>query len=206
MTNTFKRLFFMLLIFELGLNSNAQELGVLTHYNKDDKSTEVETILLPIYDTTDQYVKLKLRTSYKGDRMTKPPNKVIIELFSISDRPLYTNEALNVIADGVSYRMGTLNNLLFKERTDNGVEGSFELDSPLRVTMKIAVPPAAKIRGGDNLNKKILEVMGLTLKPEQFLTLARAAKLELRLRNSSFTLDDQQMDVVRNFAKQVNLQ
>jgi hypothetical protein len=48
-----------------------------------------------------------------------------------------------------------------------------------------------------------MEWLDITLKTEQFLKLPNATKLEFRIKDSTFTLDDRQLDVFRDFAKQI---
>jgi hypothetical protein len=202
------RLLILLLLFVVGdfSGANAQGSGVHTEYMKSDKTTKVETNFLYIFDTADQFVTIKLTSRYKGEHLTKNTTQVLIDIFSISNRPLYRNDPLVIVADGVTYRLGSLGNTVLKGETNNGVESFFVVDTSLRVGVQVPVPKTAQIRAGRNLDGKTMEWLGITIKTEEFLKLANATKLELLIKNSTFTLDGRQLDVVHNFAKQITVQ
>ena len=71
--------------------------------------------------------------------------------------------------------------------------------------MEVPVPQSAQIKGGGNLNGVTMEWMGLSMKPDRFLKLAKAAKLEIRIGNTSLPLNDRQTEIAHNFASQITL-
>jgi hypothetical protein len=202
--NRLPRLLLLLLfVFADFSGANAQGSGVHTEYLKNDKTTQVETNFLYVFDTVDQFVTIKLRTIYKGDHLTKLPTEVFLDIFSVSNRPLYRNDPLVAIADGVTYRLGSLYDTVLRGETNNAVESFFIVDTSLRFGVNVPVPQTAQIRAGRNLSGKTMEWLGITIKTEQFLKLANATKLEWLIKTSTFTLDDRQLDIVHNFAKQI---
>src|SRR5689334_3645286 len=81
----------------------AQTSGVHSEYMKDSKSTKVETSSLYVYNTPEQFVELLFRSWYKGEKLTTPPTKIDLEIFSFSKNPIYSKEKdrpLVVIIDG----------------------------------------------------------------------------------------------------------
>jgi len=44
------------------------------------------------------------------------------------------------------------------------------------------------------------------MKPDQFLKLAKAAKLEFRIGNTSLPLNDRHIEIIHNFANQITVQ
>jgi hypothetical protein len=69
--------------------------------------------------------------------------------------------------------------------------------------MQISLPLSAKVRDGDNVNGLFMEWMFIDMKPEQFLKIANAKKVEFRLGNTSFEFTEDQMNTVRDFASRI---
>jgi hypothetical protein len=95
------------------VTASAQDTGVHTEYMKDYKTTRVETSMLYVYNTPDQFVQLTLRSWYKGEKLTSSPAKVDLEVFSFSKNPLYKKDkdrALVIVADGQESPIGNLRN------------------------------------------------------------------------------------------------
>ena len=182
---------------------HSQDSGVHSVYSKTDKSTEVQTNFLNVFDTADQFVTIQLKSSYKGDHLTKTPSTVGLSIFSVSNRPLYTNEPLVIVADGVSYRVGDLFDTTYKGEVNNGAESFFIVNTSLRFGVNIPVPQTAKVRGGHSLNGKTMEWLAIGIKTDQFLKFANATKLELQIKNSTFTLNARHLEVIHNFSKEI---
>jgi len=206
--NKLQMILLALMMMGITASGYAQGSGVRTEYMKDNKTTRVETNMLYVLNTPDQFVQFTLRSWYKGDKLTAPPAKVDLEVFSFSKNPLYKKDkdrSVTIVADGVESAMGNLSNTVMKGETKNGVDSFFAVGGNPNVGMQVPVPQSAQIKGGGNLNGVTMEWMGLSMKPDQFLKLAKAARLEIRIGNTSLTLNDRQTEIVHNFASQITL-
>jgi len=65
---------------------------------------------------------------------------------------------------------------------------------------------SAQIKASGNVNGITMEWMGLSMKPDQFLKLAKAAKLEFRIGTTSLPLTDKHVEIIHNFANQITVQ
>ena len=74
------------------------------------------------------------------------------------------------------------------------------------VGIQVPLPQSAQIKGGGNVNGITLEWMSLTMKPDQFLKLAKAAKLEFRIGTTSLPLSERHVEIIHNFANQITVQ
>ena len=186
-----------------------QTPGIHIEYMKDNKSTRVETNLLYVYNTPDQFVELMLRSGYKAEKLVKPPSGVSLEIFSLSKTPLYRKDrdrSVVAIADGTELAIGSLKNFVLSGETKQGVDAFYAVDGNPNVGMNVQVPASAKIKSsGNGVNGLSLEWMSLDMKSEQFLTIAKAKTLGFRLGNSSFTFSDGQMNIIRAFVDQITL-
>lgn len=202
-------LFPVLLILATYAICNGQESGIHTEYMKDNKTTRVETNVLYVYNTPEQFVELVLRSWYKGEKLTSPPTKVDVEVFSFAKSPLYKKDkdrSLVIVADGQEYPVGNLTNTVMKGETKNGVDSFFAVGGNPNVGMQVPVPQSAQIRTGGNLNGVTMEWMGISMKPDQFLKIAKAAKLEFRIGGTSLPLNDRHVEIIHNFANQITVQ
>ena len=73
--NKLHMIILVLLILGVSPSGHAQGSGVHSEYMKDNKTTRVETNMLYVLNTPDQFVELMLRSWYKGDKLTAPPTK-----------------------------------------------------------------------------------------------------------------------------------
>lgn len=202
-------LFLNLLLLATCVTANAQGTGVHAEYMKDNKTTRVETSMLYVYNTPDQFVELTLRSWYKGEKLTSPPTKVDLEVLSFSKNPLYKKDkdrALVIVADGQESPIGNLRNMVMKGETKNGVDTFYAVDGNPNLGLQVSVPPSAQIKASGNLNGIMMEWMGLSMKPDQFLKLAKAAKLEFRIGSTSLPLTDKHVEIIHNFANQITVQ
>jgi hypothetical protein len=202
-------LFLSLLLLASCVTANAQDTGVHTEYMKDNKTTRVESSMLYVSNTPDQFVELRLLSWYKGEKLTAPPAKVDLEVLSFSKDPLYKKDkdrAFVIVADGQESTMGNLSNSVMKGETVKGVDTFFVVGGNPNLGVQVDVPPSARIKAGGNLNGITMEWMNLSMKPDQFLKLAKAAKLEFRIGATSLPLTDKQVEIVHNFANKIIVQ
>ena len=191
------------------VTGNAQVSGIHTEYIKDNKTTRVETNMLYVYNTPDQFVQLSLRSWYKGEKLTSAPTKVDLEVFSFSKNSLYKetkDRGLVIVADGQEFTFGKLTHTVMKGETKNGVDSFFAAGGNPNLGMQVPVPQSAQIKAGGNLNGITMEWMGLSMKPDPFLKLAKAAKLEFRIGTTSLQLTERHVEIIHNFANQITVQ
>jgi hypothetical protein len=134
---------------------------------------------------------------------------VDLEIFSFSKNPLYKKDkdrSLVIVADGQESAIGNLTNMVMKGETKNGVDTFFAVGGNPNVGMQVPVPETAQIRTAGGLNGVTMEWMGITMKPDQFLKLAKAAKLEFRVGATSLPLTDRHVEIIHNFANQITVQ
>lgn len=197
-----------LLLLATCVTGNAQDSGVHSEYMKDNKTTRVETSMLYVYNTPDQFVQLALRSWYKGEKLTSAPAKVDLEVLSFSKNPLYKKDkdrALVIVADGQESPIGNLTSMIMKGETKNGVDSFFAVGGNPNLGVQVAVSQSAQIKAGGNLNGITMEWMNLSMKPDQFLKLAKAAKLEFRIGTTSLPLTDRQLEIIHSFANQITV-
>ena len=202
----FQTLFLCILITGMFYVGNAQNSGVHAEYLKDSKQTKVETSTLYIYNTPEQFVELALRAWYKGEKLTAPPTKVDVEIFSFSKNPLYPKEKdrpLVVVADGSPLPMGSLTNTVMMGETKNGTDSFYAVGAKSGIGVQVPVPASAQIKAGGSLNGITMEWMSLSMKPDQFLKFSKGAKLELQIGHTSIKLNDRQTEIIHNFASQI---
>jgi hypothetical protein len=202
-------LFLKLLLLATCVTGNAQETGIHTEYIKNTKTTRVETSMLYVYNTPDQFVELRLFSWYKGEKLTSAPTKVALEVLSFSKNPLYKKDkdrALVIVADGQESPIGNLTSMIMKGETKNGVDSFFAVNGNPNLGIQVAVPQSAQIKAGGNMNGITMEWMNLSMKPDQFLKLAKAAKLEFRIGTTSLPLTDRQLEIIHNFANKITVQ
>jgi hypothetical protein len=207
--NKVQVLLLSLLLSATCVTTKAQGSGIHTEYMKDNKTTRVETSTLYVYNTADQFVALALRSWYKGEKLTSAPTNVDLEVFSFSKNPLYKKDkdrALVIVADGQESSIGNLTNLVMKGETKNGVDSFFAVGGNPNVGIQVPLPQSAQIKAGGNVNGITLEWMRLTMKPDQFLKLAKAGKLEFRIGTTSLPLSDRHVEIIHNFANQITVQ
>ena len=202
-------LFLNLLLLATCVTADAQDTGVHTEYMKDNKTTRVETSMLYVYNTPDQFVELTLFSWYKGEKLTSAPTKVDLEVFSFSKNPLYKKDkdrALVIVADGQESPIGMLTNVVMKGETNKGVDSFYAVGGNPNLGMQVPVPPSAQIKAAGNVNGMTMEWMGISMKPDQFLKLAKAAKLEFRIGTTSLPLTDKHVEIIHNFANKITVQ
>lgn len=193
----------ILLLFAGMISVRAQGSGIRTEYLKDTKSTRVETNLLYIYNTPDQFIQLQFRTWYKGEKLTSPPSKVDLELFSFANKDVFRkNRSLVFIADGEETKPGSLSHTMFKGKSKDGVDVFYVAGGNPDIGMQVPIPQSAQIRGG-SLDGITMESMSLSLKSDQFLTLAKSTQAAIRIGNTTLDLNARHMEILRNFSDQI---
>ena len=101
--------------------------------------------------------------------------------------------------------MGNLTNMEMKGETFKGVDTFFAVGGNPNLGMQVPVPASAQIKASGNVNGITMEWMQLSMKPDQFLKLAKAAKLEFRIGTTSLPLTDKHVEIIHNFANQITV-
>ena len=146
---------FFLIVFG-ALELSAQGTGVKSEYLKDGNITKVETNMLYVGNTADQFVGIQLTGTYKGEKLESPP-KIEITVFSFSKEPIYKKDkdrVVVIIANGAETNVGTLANTTFKGETKNGVDTYFAVGGDPNIGMQVPLPQGAVIRVRPSLEER----------------------------------------------------
>jgi hypothetical protein len=185
----------------------SQDTGVRSEYLKDDKATKVETNMLYLLNTGDQFLGMQFSGRFKGETLTSSPT-VEITIYSFSKDPLYKKDkdrTLALIADGVEAELGILTVGVFKGETKNGVDTYYAVSGNRNVGMQVPLPQSAMIRAGGSMKGMTMELFTLQAKPDQILKLMSASDIQIRLGTTLFTPTGRHMQVIHGFAGQLTL-
>jgi hypothetical protein len=173
---------------------------------KKGKDTTVSTSYLYVYDVSDQFVELQFSSGYKGDKPKGPPTNIELTIYSLSTHALYASRSVSLVANGVETKIGTPHTFVLRGQTNNGADAFYVVDGNPNIGIQVPVPSTAKIKAGGNLNGKTMEWMMLDLKPDPFLKLLKATKLEIRIGDSTFPLKQSHLQILQNFVDQITTQ
>jgi len=185
----------------------SQDTGVRSEYLKDDKATKVETNMLYLLNTGDQFLGMQFSGLFKGETLTSPPT-VEITVYSFSKDPLYKKDkdrTLALIADGVEADLGILTGNVFKGDTKNGVDTYYAVGGNRNVGMQVPLPQSAMIRAGGSMKGMTMELFTLQAKPDQILKLMSSSDIQIRIGTTLFTPTNRHMQVIHGFADQLTL-
>jgi hypothetical protein len=201
----FHYLFFPVLIICLSVTTLAQtqDSHVRSEYLPDVKMTKVETDMLFVSNTPEQFMQLGFVARYAGQQLVKPPKNITITMFSNSLKPLYQNtrnQNLVAITDGESWKVGDLEYWLGKgSKTDKGQE-MFAAENRPGLGLQNPLPPNAKVAQGRDIDHLYLEWLIIELKPERFAKIAQSHNVEFQIGQTKFQFTDNQMKTLRAFA------
>src|ERR1041385_5298891 len=181
----------------------AQDSRVRSEYLPNVKMTKVETDMLFVSNSDDQFMQVGFEARYAGRQLVAPPKNIAVTMFSNSPKPLYENtkdQILVAITDGNNWKAGELRYSLGKgSKTDKGVE-MFASEKRPGLGLQNPLPPNARISNGRTIDQLYLEWLTIELKPEQFAQMARARNLEFQIGKTKFQFTDNQMGTIRAFA------
>ena len=201
-------LLFLILAFcpSLVAVGQAQDTHVHSEYMPKVKMTKVESDMMFVIDTTDQFMQLGLVARYPNQQLVKPPKNITLTIFSNSPKPLYENtkdQNLIVVTDGESWKAGELQYWSGKgSKTDKGQE-MFASEKRPGLGLQNPLPANAKVGQGRTVDQLYLEWLIIELKPEQFARLAQSKKLEFQIGRTKFQFTDNQMTTIREFASTI---
>jgi hypothetical protein len=196
--------FLMLVIcFSLPALGQDQDPHVRAEYMPKVKMTKVETDMLFVSNTPEQFMQLGFVARYPGEQLKTPPKNITLTIFSNSPKPLYENtknQKLIAVTDGESWKAGDLTYWLGKgSRTDKGEEMFASEDRP-GLGLQNPLPPNARVAQGVKIENLYLEWLLIELKPAQFAKLAKSREVELQIGQTKFQLTESQMNTIRAFA------
>jgi len=181
----------------------AQDTHVRSEYMPKVKMTKVETDMLFVSNTPDQFMQIGFIARYANQQLVTPPKNITVTMFSNSPKPLYENirdQNLVAVTDGNSWKVGELKYWLGKgSKSDKGVE-MFASEKRPGLGLQNPLPPNAQVANGRDIEHLYLEWLIIELKPEQFAQMARTHNLEFQIGKTKFQFTGSQMDTIRAFA------
>jgi TonB family protein len=193
-------------VFVLPSFVNAQDPHVHTRYVEDSKTTVVETDLMYVINTPQQFVQVGLITRYSGERLEKPLKKVNLLIWSFSKADLYrkdTTRTLKVNTDGEVWNVVPENYLVSKGETKNGQDIFWNEKRPDLGEPSI-LPKEALVKGVEGVNGLFMEEVFIELKPDQLLLMAHAKKVELQLGATRIVFLAEQLNTIRDFSSRLS--
>lgn len=192
-------------VFALPTFVNAQDPHVHTRYLKESKTTVVETDLMYVINTPQQFVQIGLITRYPGERLEKPLKKIDLLIWSFSKNDLYrkdTARALKVNTDGEVWNLVPGNYLVSKGETKNGQDIFWNEKRP-NLGQPSILPKEALVKGAEGVNGLYMEQVFIELKPDQLLKIAQAKKVELQLGTTRIGFIADQLNTIRDFSSRL---
>lgn len=174
-------------------------------YLKTVNRTRVDSAMLYVLNAPDQFVGLQLSGWYATQKLSKPADRVVLQLYSFAHAPLYRGDderRLIAEADGAQIDLGTLSRgELTGEIRADGKE-TFSADKSALLAMQVPLPQAARLRGGAD-RSLVLEIMSAELRSSQVYRLAGSRSVELRVGATRLPLTETQLSILREFAAEI---
>lgn len=197
---------FLTVCLSAAAHAQAQDPHVHSEYMPKYKLTKVETDMLFVSDSADQFMQIGFVSRYPNQQPVTPPKSITITMYSNSPKPLYEktkSQNLTAITDGNSWKVGEFKYWLGKgSKGDKGVE-MFASDERPGLGLQNPLPPNARVSQGRDVDHLYLEWLIIDLKPEQFAQMAQARKLEFQIGTTKFQFSDSQMETIRAFAASI---
>jgi hypothetical protein len=199
---------FLILAFVLSAAAigQTQDPHVRSEYMPKVKMTKVETDMMFVINTNEQFMQLGLVARYPGQQLVKPPKNVTVTIFSNSPKLIYErtkDQNFIAVTDGQSWKAGELTYWSGKgSKTDKGEE-MFASENRPGLGLQNPLPPNANVVQGRAIGQLYLEWLMIDLKPEQFARLAQSKKLEFQIGPTKFEFTDSQMNTIRAFASSI---
>ncbi|MBD0371866.1 MAG: hypothetical protein ICV60_13585 [Pyrinomonadaceae bacterium] len=176
---------------------------VRTEYLPKVKMTKVETDMMFVINTPEQFMQLSLEARYPKQQLVTPPKTINVIIFSNSPRLIYEStkdQNLTVVTDGESWKAGELTYWSGKgERTKAGQE-IFVNEKRAGLGLENPLPAGARVREGKDIDGLYMEWLSINLKWEQFTKIATAKTVEFQIGKTRFQFTENQMNTVRAFA------
>jgi TonB family protein len=180
---------------------NAQDTHVHTRSVKDSKTTIVETDLMYLINTPQQFMQLGLVARYPNERLDKPPKKIDLIIWSFSREAMYRESkgpALKVNTDGEAWSVSPQAYLVFKGETKNGQDIFWGEKRP-DLGQPSPLPETTLVRAGEGITGLFMEQVFFELKPDQLIKIAGAKKVELQMGMTRLEFTEAHMNTIRDF-------
>jgi hypothetical protein len=168
----------------------------------DIKMTKVETDMLFVTDTAEQFMQVGFTARYPKQQLVAVPKNVTVIIFSNSPKLIYDNtKNQNLVAttDGESWKVGELQYWSGKgSKTDKGQE-MFASEKRPGIGLQNPLPPTAKVSEGRDIDHLYMEWLFIKLKPEQLAKIAKSHKLGFQIGKTNFQFTESQMNTIRAF-------
>lgn len=181
---------------------SAQDPHVHTRYVKDSKTTVVETDLMYIVNTPQQFVQLGFVTRYPNERLEKPPKKVDLVLWSFSREAMYRGNqgpTLKVNLDGETWSINPQAYIVYKGETKNGQDIFWSEKRP-DLGQPSVLPKTAQVKAQGDINGLYMEQIFFEFKPDQLQKIAQAKKVEMQLGVTKLVFANEYLSTIRDFA------
>jgi len=199
------QLLFLSLVTSLSITTlgQVQDPHVRSEYLPKVKMTKVETDMLFVTNTAEQFMQVGLVAHYPNQQLVTPPKNVTLTIFSNSAKLLYEStkdQNLVAVTDGESWKVRELTYWSGKgSKTDKGQE-MFASEKRPGLGLQNPLPPNAKVAQQKDIEHLYLEWLLLELKPEQFARIANSRSVEFQIGRTTFHFTDDQMNTIRAFA------
>lgn len=181
----------------------AQDPHVRSEYMPKVKMTKVETDMLFVTNTAEQFVQVGLVAVYPNQQRVTPPKNVTLTIFSNSRKLLYEStkdQKLVAVTDGESWNVGELKYWFGKGSKTNKGQEMFASEKRHSLGLQNPLPPHAKVAQQQDINHLYLEWLLIKLRPEEFARIAKSHSVEFQIGRTTFKFTDDQMNTVRAFA------
>lgn len=198
----------------------AQDPHVHTEYRQNYKETRVYTDSMYVIDAPAQFMFVELAAHYPKQNLVKPPKEIYFTITSVTKQVLYreirnSNKIVKLTADGESVSIDPPGYQELRGGTLAGKEVFFLSDSMTelrellssadgREAYDIAVPADSQIVNGAGVSGLVAEQIFLSLNHKKWLRISAAHKIEVKLGQTAFTLSDNQVNTVRDFARRIS--
>lgn len=201
-------LLFLILAFYLSLAAigQTQDTHVRSEYMPKIKMTKVESDMMFLINTVEQFMQIGLIARYPNQQLVTPPKNITVTIFSNSPKLLYEStkdQNLIALTDGKSWKAGELEYWSGKgSKTDKGQE-MFASEKRPGLGLQNPLPPNANVAHGRAIDQLYLEWLIIELKPEQFARIAQSRNVEFQIGRTKFHFNDDQMNTIRAFSSSI---
>ncbi|SRR5258705_6441659 len=182
--------------------AQTQDPHVRSEYLPDVKRTRVETDMLFVINTAEQFVQVGFLAFYAKQQLVTGPKNITVTIFSNSPKPIYENtkdQNLVVITDGDIWKVGELTYWSGKgAKADKGQE-MFASEKRPGLGMQNPLPASAKVSEGRDIDHLYMEWLFIDLTPEQFAKLSKSTKVEFQIGKTKFQFNENQVSTIRAF-------
>lgn len=192
---------FFFFAFALPLSVQAQDTHVHTSYAKETNTTMVETDLMYLINTPQQFIQFGLIARHPNQQLQKPPKKVDLLIWSSSKDVMYRADKDHTIiinTDGAEWSVTPQLYAVFKGETKNGQDLFWNEKRPI-IGEPSPFPANMQVKAQGSVTGLYMEQIFADLKPEQLQKIANAKKVKLQLGSIRIELSDEYMSTIRDF-------